>query len=162
MTGKARSGLDAADPDLFRGISWALVARPGTPASAIDALSELVRALGAEPLVVDAETHDRGVAIVSHLPQLLALVLCEQAASTDGALELAGPVFRDLARLASSSFPLWRDIFSSNQDMVRAAVREVQRRLGEAAADVDSDRLAAHFEAASSAVSGYPHLESPE
>jgi len=159
MAGKASSGLDAADGELFRGAPWALVVRSSqrdTPG--LEVLQEIVRAVGAHPILVDAATHDRAVAVVSQLPHVLAVVLCEQAASVDRALELAGPVFRNLSRLASSSSPVWNDIFASNGDMVREAVADMERRLHEAHSELAGKGLGAHFEAARKAVADYPNL----
>lgn len=165
MAGKASSGLDAADGHLFEGAAWALVTpTPGNDKteSALDTLKDIVRAVGARPILVDAATHDRAVAVVSQLPQLIALVLCQQAAGVDHALELAGPAFRNLSRLASSSSPLWHDIFTSNSDMVREAIAEIERRLGEARAELENTGLAPHFEAAKKALDGYPELQATQ
>ena len=152
MAGKATSGLRAADPDLFQGAAWALV--PGAPnrTAGISELSEIVRAVGGEPITVDATTHDRAVAVVSQLPQILALVLCEQATSVERGTDLGGPVFRNLSRLVGSSAAIWSDIFSSNADMLIEAVAELERRLKEARADLAGAGMGSHFEAARKAV----------
>ena len=162
MAGRERSGLGAADPDLFQDAAWALVpARQPTPRNVIDELSEIVRAVGANPITVEAAIHDRAVAVVSQLPQLLALVLCEQAAVVDRAMELGGPAFRNLSRLAGSSSSVWNDNFSSNGDMLSEAVAELERRLGQARSDLAGAGLEAHFEAARRAVARYPNLQPP-
>ena len=162
MAGKASSGLDAADGQLFEGAAWALVKSVPATASGLETLKDIVRAVGAKPILVDAETHDRAVAVVSQLPQLIALVLCQQAAEVDHALDLAGPAFRELSRLASSSSPLWQDIFTSNSDMVREAIAEIERRLGEAGSELGSNGLGPHFEAAKKALDGHPELQAPQ
>ena len=118
--------------------------------------------MGAKPILVDAATHDRAVAVVSQLPQLIALVLCQQASAVDHALELAGPAFRNLSRLASSSSPLWHDIFTSNSDMVQEAIEEIERRLGRARSEIGISGLGPHFEAAKKALDGYPELQAPQ
>jgi prephenate dehydrogenase len=162
MAGKASSGLDAADGHLFEGAPWALVAPDSGNVhteSALETLQDIVRAVGARPILVDAATHDRAVAVVSQLPQLIALVLCQQAAGVDHALELAGPAFRSLSRLASSSSPLWQDIFTSNSDMVREAIAEIERRLAEARTELENTGIGPHFEAAKKALDGYPELQ---
>jgi prephenate dehydrogenase len=166
MAGKASSGLDAADGHLFEGAAWALVApdnnKDKNGSQPLETLKEIVRALGARPILVDAATHDRAVAVVSQLPQLIALVLCQQAGEVDHALELAGPAFRNLSRLASSSSPLWHDIFTSNSDMVREAIAEIERRLEQARTELGSTGLAPHFEAAMKALDGYPELQATQ
>lgn len=152
MAGKDTSGLRAADPDLFQGAAWALVPSASNETTGISELSEIVRAVGGEPITVDAATHDRAVAVVSQLPQILALVLCEQAGSVERGAELGGPVFRSLSRLAGSSATIWNDVFSSNADMLMEAVAEMERRLKGARADLASTRMGSHFEAARKAV----------
>jgi prephenate dehydrogenase len=104
--------------------------------------------VGGEPITVDAATHDRAVAVVSQLPQILALVLCEQAGSVERGAELGGPVFRSLSRLAGSSAAIWNDIFSSNADMLIEAVAELERRLREARAALAGTGMGSYFEAA--------------
>ena len=165
MAGKASSGLDAADGQLFEGAAWALVTtNPDNKAtqSALEIVKDIVRAVGARPILVDAETHDRAVAVVSQLPQLIALVLCQQAGEVDHALDLAGPAFRNLSRLASSSSPLWHDIFTSNRDMVREAIAALEKRLGQARSDLERTGLEPHFEAAKKALDGYPELQATQ
>ena len=154
MAGKATSGLEAAEPDLFRGAPWALVPRAPGETSGLSELEDIVRAVGGAPITVDAATHDRAVAVVSQLPQIFALVLCEQAGSVEQGIELGGPVFRSLSRLAESSAATWNDIFSSNTDMLMAAVVEMERRLKEARDDLAGTGLERHFEAAREAVDG--------
>jgi prephenate dehydrogenase len=163
MAGKASSGPAAADGDLFRDAAWALVPRSkhAPSSAALQTLEEIVRAVGARPIVVDAVTHDRAVAVVSQLPQVLAVILCEQAASVDRGMDLAGPVFRNLARLASSSSPLWHDILTSNSDLVEEALADIEKRLGEARSELAGTGLVRHFEAAKQAVTRHPAL-SPE
>jgi len=80
----------------------------------------LLNAIGARPVWMDAETHDRAAAVVSHLPQLVAVALAgvvhEATDQTGLPLTLAGRGLRDALRLAGSPYAVWRDIVLTNAD----------------------------------------------
>lgn len=129
MAGRERSGLAAALPGLFRGRAWALTPGPHCAARALRVVRGLVRAVGARPLALDAARHDRSVAFLSHLPQLMAWAL-EEAARADGVdARLAGPAFREMTRLARSPRGLWREILTANVVEVGAACTAFRRAL---------------------------------
>ncbi len=113
---------------------------------------EWVRKLGAEPVWMDAETHDWAVALVSHLPQLLSTALASAAwdeTDEDGLpLSLAGPGFRDLTRLAASPYELWRDICLTNGDNIARALDRLEQRLAHIRTLLRSRDLAEEFEKA--------------
>jgi prephenate dehydrogenase len=146
MAGKPESGIAAATPDLFRGAPWCLVPRSGTAPEAVDQLQGWVRSVGATPVLTNAEAHDRAVAWVSHLPQILSLVLCHQAGAVDRALDLQGPAFKSLARLAASPYDIWKDIVETNADEVSAALTELMRGLGKASEALRQENLASLFQ----------------
>ena len=134
MAGKARSGLEHAEASLFRNARYVLV--PLNPDHLLDervrAFSALLTELGALPFVTDAATHDRAVAFLSHLPQLISTGLASLIAeeSTEFLpLEFAGPGFRDLTRLAESPYPLWHDICTTNVDNIEAALASLIQKL---------------------------------
>jgi len=121
MAGKEQRGAEAADADLFRDRPWVLTST-GTHPVEVE-LREWIGKIGARITVLDAEVHDRLVAWSSHLPQLASTALA--AALSDrqpGAATVAGPGLNDMTRLAMSSFDLWRDILSTNQREVVAAL----------------------------------------
>jgi prephenate dehydrogenase len=131
IAGNEGRGLESSAPDLFRGRAWALV--PGrSDAAALSRVRALVRAVGARPVLVDARAHDRALAFLSHLPQLAAWAL-EGAARGDRVarahLDLAGPGFRDMTRLARSPRGLWADILRENAAEVDRARRALRRAL---------------------------------
>ena len=149
MAGAARGGLENARADLFTGCPWLLV--PGkTSADDAARLSEFVRGLGADPIVVDAETHDRAVAFVSHLPQLLSVALMTVAGRETGntGLRIAGPAFRDMTRLAESSPDVWRDIVRSNADFINEALEAFVAALPTSNATADASWIDQAFPAA--------------
>lgn len=139
--GAERGGFGFARPDLFRGKPW--IFTPSSSSAALDRLCEFVRGLGARPSTMDAETHDRVMAYVSHLPQLTASVLMEvvgSAASHDG-LRFAGRGLTDSTRLASSPASVWRDICAANADDIGPALDALIARLTELRADLQHGRV---------------------
>jgi prephenate dehydrogenase len=136
MAGKEQSGLDHADADLFAGRPWLLVAANQESDDA-QAVAAIVEALGAIPLFVDAAWHDRVMAYVSHLPQLLAVALMNAAGEACGeqGLAIAGRAFREMTRVASSPPDLWDGILRGNADNVQAALDELRAQLPSAGPD---------------------------
>jgi prephenate dehydrogenase len=142
MAGKEDSGLDAAEASLFRGAQYALIGAAGEADSdpLIAAFVDLVKAIGARPVWMNAETHDRATAVVSHLPQLVAVALAgvvHEATDQSGLpLTLAGRGLRDALRLAGSPYAVWRDIVLTNADHLEAeldrmaqAIEDLRRHL---------------------------------
>jgi prephenate dehydrogenase len=131
MAGSERSGLAASDPMLFRGRPWILTPARASPRD-MAVLRRLIRAMGARPVVMTSAEHDRAVAFLSHVPQLVAWALRDAAhgdAVTARRLGLAGPGFRDMTRLARSPRRLWREILEQNGREVNGALAAVQRAL---------------------------------
>jgi prephenate dehydrogenase len=130
MAGAETAGIDAADPILFENAAYVLTPTDSTPDDTLNDLYAVVEATGATPVTLTPEAHDRIVARVSHLPQLLAVTLMQHAAaSDDDALALAAGGFRDLTRIAESPFELWREIFAGNQGSILDALADFTRRL---------------------------------
>src|SRR5204863_1372612 len=96
--------------------------------------------MGAAPAAIDAATHDRLLANVSHLPHVLANVLVSQAASTlageNERLPVTGPSFRDATRVAGANARIWTDIYLSNRDALVEQIDQTIARLQAARAAV--------------------------
>lgn len=137
MAGSEEHGIAHATPILFENAAYVLC--PVEPqmteslAETHGGFLDLVTATGARPLVLEAEKHDRIAAAVSHLPQLLAVTLVNTAATRDDEdrhpLQLAAGGFRDMTRIASSPFAMWRDILIGNQGPILDALSHFARRL---------------------------------
>ncbi len=101
----------------------------------IQPLAALLKSIGARVLTMGAREHDRVAAAISHLPQLLAVSLMDNAAhknkSNPAFLQLAAGGFRDMTRIASSPFHVWKDILFNNRDETSRALREFEKLLGE-------------------------------
>jgi prephenate dehydrogenase len=124
LGGAAKGGLEHARSDLFTGRPWLLTPTGDDSAGTVEKLSQFIRALGAEPRLMDVVAHDRLLAYLSHLPQLTASALMGvvgEAAGPDG-LALSGKGLADTTRLASSPADIWKDIAATNADEIGAAL----------------------------------------
>lgn len=131
MGGSERSGPDHASASVVDGIVWAL--DEGAEPTALERVEAFVGKLGARPVRLDADRHDRLVAMVSHLPQVASTALMGLAAAEEAGepelLLLAAGGFRDLTRLAASSPRLWSDILVANADAIGRAIALYVERL---------------------------------
>jgi prephenate dehydrogenase len=132
IAGAETAGVEHARADLFQGAVWYLTPLPHSGGLLYERLHRFVVALGARPVAVDPATHDRLVAVFSHLPHVLANVLASQAAARladhGEALHQVGPSFRDMTRVAGANTSIWSDIYRSNH---AAIVEEIRAFRGE-------------------------------
>lgn len=134
MSGRERSGPLAATADLFEGRPWVLTPTRDTDTAVLNLALELVALCRAVPVVMEADTHDRAVALVSHMPHLVASVVAarlEHAEET--AVRLCGQGIRDVTRIAASDPRMWIDILSANPGPVADLLAEVATDLDAAA-----------------------------
>ncbi|NJC69549.1 prephenate dehydrogenase/arogenate dehydrogenase family protein [Planosporangium thailandense] len=147
MAGTERSGLAAADPDLFVGAAWVLCPQPGVPLDPFRRLSGLVTtALGAKVVPLAPRTHDAIVALSSHIPHLLAGSLAgavARSALREGVLSLAAGSFRDGTRVAGTPSVRTVDMLVNNRDAIGESLRLVQAFLAELAEALAGDDVAA-------------------
>lgn len=151
MCGKEASGVVAAEADLYEGATFVLTPlRQGsgqalrrTSSEALTLAQELVEAIGAQPLLMDAERHDRLVAAVSHLPYLLSVGLVataeEVAAEDEMVWELAASGFRDASRLAASDVTMMLDILLTNRQAVGETLSRFANQLNAIAHLLETD-----------------------
>ncbi|MFL6136826.1 MAG: prephenate dehydrogenase [Frankiaceae bacterium] len=126
MAGRERSGPWHARADLFRGRPWVLVPGARTAPVALARTRMLAEACGAEVLVRTEAEHDRAVATVSQLPQLLASALAARVAELEPAdLALVGQGLRDMTRVAASAPGLWAELIAGNRDALAPALDAV-------------------------------------
>jgi prephenate dehydrogenase len=133
MTGAERSGIFAADPFLFQNAVYLLTPEENIPRQIVDKLCHLITMVGGLPLLLKPEEHDLMVAVVSHLPHLLAAALVNVAARFNqeypGTLSLAAGGFHDTTRVAMGSPSLWREIFNSNRTSLLKVIKEFTEEL---------------------------------
>jgi prephenate dehydrogenase len=133
IAGAETAGVEHARADLFEGAVWYLTPHARSEGLLYERLHRFVAALGARPVAVDPATHDRMVAVFSHLPHVLANVLASQAAGRlldhGEALRQVGPSFRDMTRVAGANTAMWRDIYAANRAAIVEEIREFRGEL---------------------------------
>ena len=153
LAGAESAGVENARADLFDGAAWYLTPSRVSGGLLYERLHGIVVAFGASPIAIDADTHDRLLACVSHLPHVIANVLVSQAArqlSAEGeAMPRVGPSFRDATRVAGANPGIWTDIYMTNAEAIAAQIDDAVARLqavaeslraGDAAGDRALDR----------------------
>ena len=133
ICGAETRGPGRASADLFEGATWFVTPTATTAPERLRVVHGLVSALGARPVAIGPDAHDRLVAVTSHLPHVLANVMLNQAGSTriDGhdPLQAAGGSLRDMTRIGGANPRIWVDIFLDNRDALAAALTEQRRQL---------------------------------
>jgi prephenate dehydrogenase len=130
MAGGENTGVQYARADLFDGATYALMTGQGIDETEFDRFKSQVESIGARVLLTSPETHDAAVALISHLPQLVASALAAllgperdvEVADRALARALAATGWRDMTRLAGSAWSVWRDICLTNQPNISNAL----------------------------------------
>ena len=171
IAGREASGVDAATFDLFKGARVVLTPEPETAPDAVDLVRACWEAAGARVALLEARTHDRIFAAVSHLPHILSFALVSEIASRADASDLLGFAaggFRDFTRIAASSPEMWRDIALQNREALLEEIDRYDARLAVFRALVDKgdgpglQRLMAEARASRQAMGGAPpHASQP-
>lgn len=147
MCGKETSGLDVAEARLYQGAPFVLTPLPRTAPWALDLAKALAVAIGARPIEMDPERHDRLVAAISHLPYMLSLALFaaveDVAAEDEMVWQLAAGGFRSATRLAGSDVTMMLDILFTNRSNVLALIEGLRARLDGLTQALDAENRAA-------------------
>jgi len=143
MCGKEVSGIEAAAPSLFQGSPFVLTPLPRTSDAALALGRSLAEAVGGLPVILDPQRHDELVALISHLPYLLACGLVataySEAASDPQVWQLTSSGFRDTSRLAASDVTMMLDILMTNQEPILEALCRCQAQLNSLAELLEAD-----------------------
>lgn len=157
MAGKERGGAALADADLFFGAVWLFTDDPSAQRSAQGAAlvaewRRLVGVMGAKALDLDAARHDDLVAWVSHLPQFTATALSalleEEVGAAPELKDVGGRALREMTRLGSSPFSMWRDIAHTNTEAIERALQVLEQRLAYLRENLRNPALRDEFEQA--------------
>ena len=157
MAGKERGGASLADANLFRGAVWLFTDYPTALRSSqgkqlIQDWRALVAAMGAKPLDLDPARHDELVAWVSHLPQFTATALSalleEEMGDAPELKDVGGRALREMTRLGSSPFSMWRDIAYTNTEAVERALLALEQRLAHIRENLRTPALRDEFDRA--------------
>ena len=129
MAGREVGGAESARADLFQGRPW-IVDAQGVDGDVLEKASELIELLGGHKIDLDSSEHDKAVALVSHLPQLVASLLAKQLTGGEERwLDLAGAGLRDTTRIAGSDSKLWREIVTANSQALAPLLQALQSDL---------------------------------
>jgi prephenate dehydrogenase len=132
LAGGATGGPARATPDLFDGATWFLTPLPASDAPRVELVERFVTSLGARVIKLDADSHDRILALTSHLPHALANLLMQRvAAAGEEALGYAGASLREMTRVAGANPVMWADIFVENGDLIADALLAHRDEIGD-------------------------------
>ena len=147
MAGSEVNGIEGARPDLFKGAHWILCPDADTPAEHFPRLHELVTSIGARVIALPREDHDEAVAVVSHVPHIMASSLVQLASrhadDQQALMRLAAGGFKDSTRIAAGSPELWCGIAFDNKDVLSDGLDEIRGIIGAFADALASDDRAA-------------------
>lgn len=149
MTGREKSGVTAANKNLFKNKAYVIIEDNGVPAEVREKLMALLRLTEANFTSLDIAKHDRCASIISHVPHVAAAALVtllnRAGDDLDSCLKLIGGGFKDTTRIASSNADMWADICMTNGAAISANLRDLQNILGEVINAIDTqDRQAIH------------------
>jgi prephenate dehydrogenase len=139
MAGRERGGAVAARADLFTGRAWVVCGRPGVSEETVSHVAALAEACGANVVELTTSDHDAAVALVSHVPQIVASAVASSLVGVrDDYVTLAGGGLRDVTRIAASDPTLWVQILSANSAEVAGILRGVRDQLDSVLSALDS------------------------
>lgn len=123
MAGSEKTGIDYAKKDLFVDATFFLTPNKYTSEETITVVENLVKELKAKPIFIKPEEHDELVAHISHLPQIISTSLSVVTKSAVGDnIVYSGRGYKDMTRLANSSFSVWKDILYTNRENIVKAI----------------------------------------
>ena len=127
MAGTEHQGFENSFEGLFKGAKWVI-----TPVFGNDErLLEIIKQLGAKPVITTPEKHDEGVAIISHMPMVISQAIFKNAADNELALEIAASGFRDMTRLAMSNVEMANDMVQMNSDNIQTSILKLYKSIGD-------------------------------
>lgn len=155
MAGSEQAGVENASADLFVDATYVLAPSENTDVTALGRLVTFTEGLGARVEIMSPAEHDKAVAIISHLPHVIAAALLHLAADSQrksgNVFKLAAGSFRDLTRISDSPPEIWTDICSTNAEAIMDTVEaflDAMRPLLSALSDVDDAEVSRFFEEA--------------
>jgi len=165
IAGSERSGPEAARAELFEGRVWTF--DPAAAPAALARATAFILEMGARPLPVPPDVHDRIAALTSHLPQILAVALGSHAAerlNDEDVLALCGTGISSMLRLGASSWPMWAGVLEANASALAQEVRTLSAILSEVADALDTghpESLEQRFAAAATAIGRLQNAATP-
>lgn len=153
MAGREKGGAISGRADLFLGRPWVITPSPENKPESIALVTDLALALGAIPSTMAAREHDKAVALVSHVPQVISSLLAARLNSAEAdEVSLAGQGLRDTTRIAASDSKLWTQILAANSTSVASILREFAEDLQKVAAAIENPSAPGALATISSAI----------
>jgi prephenate dehydrogenase len=131
MAGTEHKGFENSFEGLFKGASWVVTNQFGIPQPEVQKLLDIIDYLGAKPVFTSAREHDEAVALISHMPMVVAQALMLTAKDNPLAIEIASSGFRDMTRLALSNEEMACDMVSMNHKNIEQAILKLYKSIGE-------------------------------
>ncbi len=131
MAGTENSGWESSFAGLFEGAKWVITPIDNNIHSEQAVLEEIIKELGATSIIATAEEHDMAVALISHMPMVVAQALCRNILNEELAQTLAASGFRDTTRLALSNTQMAEDMVNMNSDNIKTAIETLKNSLEE-------------------------------
>ncbi len=127
MAGTEHKGYENSFEGLFKGAKWVV-----TPVYGEDErLIEIIKALGAKPVITTPDKHDEAAALISHMPMVIAQAIFKTAQDNELALEIASSGFRDMTRLAMSNPEMANDMVQMNSDNIQMSILNLYKSIGD-------------------------------
>jgi prephenate dehydrogenase len=151
MAGKENSGIQSADPDLFRGAIWFLtpIAGQNLRSGVAREYISWLKKIGAKIAMLNPQEHDQLCAWISHVPQILSTALAASLVEEFGegapVLESGGRALREMTRIAASPYSMWRDIALTNKKTIAGALLNLEQRLAHIRENLDTRELEQEF-----------------
>lgn len=132
MAGRERGGAISGRADLFVGRPWVITRHEQTNSAFVEEIESLATTLEASPIIIETHDHDRAVALVSHVPQVISSLLAARLVDGEAQdISLAGQGLRDTTRIAASDPELWLQILNGNSYEVLEVLKSFDRDLDE-------------------------------
>ena len=127
MAGTEHKGFENSFEGLFKGAKWVITPVYGNDEN----LVEIISKLGAKPVITTPKKHDEAVALISHMPMVIAQAIFKTAQDNELALEIASSGFRDMTRLAMSNTEMANDMVQLNADNIQTAILKLYKSIGD-------------------------------
>ena len=141
MAGTENSGWDSSFPELFKGAKWVITPKDGEITLEQEVLEQVIEDLGAKVVITSPDEHDKAVALISHMPMVVAQALCMNIKGNELAKVLASTGFKDTTRLALSNTQMAADMVNMNRDNIEAAIDSLKTSLNELLSKNYSERI---------------------
>ena len=127
MAGTENKGFESSFEGLFKGAKWVITPVFGES----EILKDIIKQLGAEPVVTTPQKHDEAAALISHMPMLIAQAIFKTAQENELAMQIASSGFRDMTRLAMSNPEMANDMIQMNADNIQTSILKLYKTIGD-------------------------------